>query len=518
MHLSESRATIILAALAALTTAFVMPEASGKTAEREVITSHVFTETGLRRALTKARMKAALPMPYAIANTFGVRDERIRHSAVRPTLSSQAATGSYTRNEIADPTQAPYRTQGKLFLFDDGLAAPSFCSATALNSANGSVVFTAGHCLYDHEYGLGWIDGVVFVPGYRFGNAPYGEWVAESGVVASGWITDENPRRDFAALVMSPHDGVPIVDRIGGRDFIWNQPRAQAFESFGYPVDPPFDGERLYVCRANTAYYDGLATGEGPYPMGIGCDMTAGSSGGGWIINGSHLNSVNSYGYDGYEVMFGPYLDGVAAALYQEASAVTVSGNSPAQPAAPSSSPTVSASPTPSSTPTAIPTPTPTPSPTKLPSTTSTSDGNDTRSQFDLQQVVVSEQDEIITVKVRTHDKWAARLLSREFPRNYIFIDFDTFGNYRSDYFLSIWQSEGSIVAELYDYEPSGNVLLGVSVVDRPTRRDLTVAFPSDLFDTTGKQRWFASSQFKGRNGCVKPCWDYAPNRGMVSF
>ena len=55
--------------------------------------------------------------------------------------------------------------------------------------------------------------------------------------------------------------------------------------------------------------------------MGIGCDMTGGSSGGGWIVGGN-LYSVNSYGYSNQpDVMFGPYLDGVAQSVYNAAAA-----------------------------------------------------------------------------------------------------------------------------------------------------------------------------------------------------
>jgi hypothetical protein len=53
--------------------------------------------------------------------------------------------------------------------------------------------------------------------------------------------------------------------------------------------------------------------------MGIDCDMTGGSSGGGWIAGGS-VTSVNSYGYTTLpNVMFGPYQGSVAQSLYTQA-------------------------------------------------------------------------------------------------------------------------------------------------------------------------------------------------------
>jgi hypothetical protein len=55
--------------------------------------------------------------------------------------------------------------------------------------------------------------------------------------------------------------------------------------------------------------------------MAMGCDMTAGSSGGGWIVDGSFLNSVISYNYtDEPDVMYGPYFGATASTLHTKAS------------------------------------------------------------------------------------------------------------------------------------------------------------------------------------------------------
>jgi hypothetical protein len=55
--------------------------------------------------------------------------------------------------------------------------------------------------------------------------------------------------------------------------------------------------------------------------MGIDCDMTGGSSGGGWIAGGG-VASVNSYGYTTLpNVMFGPYQGTVSQSLYTQAAA-----------------------------------------------------------------------------------------------------------------------------------------------------------------------------------------------------
>jgi hypothetical protein len=80
--------------------------------------------------------------------------------------------------------------------------------------------------------------------------------------------------------------------------------------------------------------------------MAIGCDMTGGSSGGGWVItDGSgngNVNSVNSYKYGiEPEVMFGPYFDSTTQAMFNSAQ-----GQEPGQQqAAPAAAPPPSAKP-----------------------------------------------------------------------------------------------------------------------------------------------------------------------------
>jgi len=97
----------------------------------------------------------------------------------------------------------------------------------------------------------------------------------------------------------------------------FNYPRQQTYVSHGYPAAPPFNGERLYTCTSPLQYDD---TSANPPTMGIDCNMTGGSSGGGWTVNGS-LESVNSYGYTTLpNVMFGPYQGTVSQSLYTQAS------------------------------------------------------------------------------------------------------------------------------------------------------------------------------------------------------
>ncbi len=77
------------------------------------------------------------------------------------------------RSQVADPSQPPFRSHGKVFLTVSGGTAPGdyICSGTALSSNNRSVVWTAGHCVFD-DLGGGYATNFTFVPAYLDGAAP----------------------------------------------------------------------------------------------------------------------------------------------------------------------------------------------------------------------------------------------------------------------------------------------------------------------------------------------------------
>jgi hypothetical protein len=128
---------------------------------------------------------------------------------------------------------------------------------------------------------------------------------------------------------MRARNGTRLQERTGARRIAFNQGRDLHFDAFGYPAEPPFPGTRLYRCASNG---QGKDSGPPPEPTRIDCDMTGGSSGGGWVISGGRVNSVVSYGYecaildlicqalggnpeDGK--LFGPYFGNVIRDLYR---------------------------------------------------------------------------------------------------------------------------------------------------------------------------------------------------------
>jgi hypothetical protein len=228
---------------------------------------------------------------------------------------AKAAPLPWTSQEVTTPyTQAPTSTHGKVFFTLGGV--DYVCSGTALLSGNKSVVWTAGHCVNEGPgaFATNW----EFVPAYKDGSAPLGVYVADNLFTSSAWANSGDFSYDFGAAVVSLSGGTALTDRVGGRGISFNYSRSQNYVSYGYPAAPPFNGERLWTCNSPLQTSDNSTS---PQTLGIGCDMTGGSSGGGWIVGGN-LYSVNSYGYSNQpNVMFGPYLGSVAQGVYNAASA-----------------------------------------------------------------------------------------------------------------------------------------------------------------------------------------------------
>jgi hypothetical protein len=281
--------------LAALACALVIvPTAQGRVKTKAVAQD----KAAVQRYWTPERMRNARPADRVLSGTFA--------PAAKPVRNAGAV-------QVPPPyTSQPTSTNGKVFFTEGGLNY--VCSGTALLSRNKSVVWTAGHCVND---GAGtFVTNWAFVPAYADGSRPYGTWTARALLTTSGWNGSGDFSYDNGAAVVNPTSGRALTDVVGGVNPTFNYPRQQTYVSYGYPAAPPFNGQRLYTCTSPLRYNDTSAI---PATMGIDCNMTGGSSGGGWTVNGS-LESVNSYGYSTLpNVMFGPYQGSVSQSLYTQA-------------------------------------------------------------------------------------------------------------------------------------------------------------------------------------------------------
>jgi len=192
------------------------------------------------------------------------------------------------------------------------------CSGNAVSSANQSTVVTAGHCVNE---GGAFVTNFAFIPAYDNGNAPYGKWTAKALYAPAQWSGSGDMQYDTGFAVMNQLNGKNLTNVVGGSGVIFNQARGLQYTAYGYPQASPFNGRSLFSCT-------GTATNDTNNPQfntqGIPCDMTGGSSGGPWFIGSAPdglQNSINSYGYGGSAVMYGPYWGTVIQDAYFAAAA-----------------------------------------------------------------------------------------------------------------------------------------------------------------------------------------------------
>lgn len=278
------------------------------------VASATLETTGAADYWTPERMRTAIP------------GDVLAGKALERGNSSSAATvekGSSTKVAATKgkPTiakdEAPVKHIGKVFFT---LAGGNYvCSGNAVTSGNKSTVSTAGHCV--NEGPGAFATNFVFVPAYLNGAAPYGKWTANTLYAPTEWSSNGDMQYDTGFAVMNPLDGKYLSDVVGASGVQFNAARGLTYKAYGYPAASPFNGESLKSCT-------GTASNDNNNPQfntqGISCDMTGGSSGGPWFIGSNSdgvQNSINSYGYSGSRVMYGPYWGTVIQQTYTTAAA-----------------------------------------------------------------------------------------------------------------------------------------------------------------------------------------------------
>ena len=224
---------------------------------------------------------------------------------------------SYYVNTSANTWQNyPWKTMGRLFFQIPGLSGGYTCSASVAYRRS---LWTTGHCLYTP--GRGWHYNVVFVPAYRDGNAPYGSFTMQTYAVLNPWV-DGYPAYDVGTAITDDQNGHPVSWWVGYLGAAFNiAPWRLLYHSFGYPYNLGNDFDYLIACVGGRWVRDDEV---GPDPVAIDCDMKGGSSGGPWLIeyapfeDGSvnYVNGLNSYGYNGIDLMYSPYFGDNAKRIY----------------------------------------------------------------------------------------------------------------------------------------------------------------------------------------------------------
>lgn len=260
-----------------------------------------------------------------------MRDAKPRDRARPGGGGGGTTTSDWSRYTVPTPYTAQTRVNGKLFFTLGG--GRYVCSGTAVDASAGvNLVWTAGHCVTDGKDTSGVEHAAtdfMFVPAYLNGAEPYGRWTAASAASTPQWVDTNDFRYDVGAIrVQNPaNPSATFAGTIGTRPISFGALAiGQKLVSYGYPAEGKFKGNQQYACRSPFRQTDPWNTAS-PAPMQIGCDMTGGSSGGGWVRddNGDGdadafepVVSVNSYGY-GFEkqTMYGPQMwSGPPQALY----------------------------------------------------------------------------------------------------------------------------------------------------------------------------------------------------------
>jgi len=213
------------------------------------------------------------------------------------------------------------------------------CSGSVASDGNRSgstsIVLTAGHCAVDEttgEFATNW----VFIPAWdeqpaSFSTActasKYGCWTATSLVAHhsfanAGGFNEQATRYDFAFAVVGAggKSSTQLDAQFTPFDVATTSVSAGAtMAAFGFPAGGKYHGNDLTWC-SGPIFND---ASNNNFTWGMACDMTGGSSGGGWLANFSNgsgvLRSLNSYGYSGVKNMYGPKFNNDTQNVYNAA-------------------------------------------------------------------------------------------------------------------------------------------------------------------------------------------------------
>ncbi|MEZ7005547.1 serine protease [Streptomyces sp. AD55] len=241
-------------------------------------------------------------------------------------------------------------TAGKVFF--DSPEGTMVCSATVVQDpahpGKSNMVWTAGHCVHAGKEG-GWYRNIAFVPSYNDAGlsgadlekagkkdvAPHGVWWGDWAQTSAQWIEQggatggDGAAYDFAVIHVTPEkggDGRSLEETVGAAlpvDFAApSADRLKSVTAIGYPAAPPYDGQKLHQCEDEPGRLS--LSASDPTMYRIGCTMTGGSSGGGWVAAGSDgkpaLVSNTSIGPVTAGWLAGPRLGDEAKGVYDAVS------------------------------------------------------------------------------------------------------------------------------------------------------------------------------------------------------
>jgi V8-like Glu-specific endopeptidase len=192
-----------------------------------------------------------------------------------------------------------------------------FCTASVVASPGRDLLITAAHCINSGKGGS-YRQGIVFIPDYRDGQAPFGIWTVKRLLVAPQWISGSDPSLDVGFVTLEPHDGQNIEDVLGANQLGTDSGYQDLVRVTGYPAS----ADAPITCVNWTSR-------QSASQLRFECGgFTGGTSGSPWVTHfdprthsGTIVGVIGGYqeGGDTAAISYSSYLGAEVQRLYQEA-------------------------------------------------------------------------------------------------------------------------------------------------------------------------------------------------------
>ncbi len=204
---------------------------------------------------------------------------------------------------------------GALFIRDAG--GDHFCTASVVTSPGRDLLITAAHCINSGQGGS-YRQDIVFIPGYRDGQTPFGIWTVKRLLVAPQWISGSDPSLDVGFVTLEPHDGQNIQDVLGANQLGIDSGYQYLVRVTGYPAS----ADAPITCVNWTSR-------QSASQLRFDCGgFTGGTSGSPWVTHfnpqtrsGTIVGVIGGYhaGGDKAAISYSSYLGAAVQRLYQQA-------------------------------------------------------------------------------------------------------------------------------------------------------------------------------------------------------
>jgi V8-like Glu-specific endopeptidase len=133
---------------------------------------------------------------------------------------------TYINQSTVLQRQYPFHAVGKLFM---KLGSYTYsCSASVISAKD--IIVTAAHCCYDRT-AKKWFTNFSFVPAYRNGSGPYGNFGYTRARVLTAWISSGGRKNDVCLIRLNSD----VSAKTGYLGRSWNYPIVQHHFTLGYP-------------------------------------------------------------------------------------------------------------------------------------------------------------------------------------------------------------------------------------------------------------------------------------------